>query len=111
MDPDHDAAVALSHAFALAPLEERLEAGGPVSLAEVKAYLIEHITRLLDRNPAMLLSILYRIDVAEGDVKRVFEEAAPPRVPDELADLIIERQLQKVRTRRQHRTREGDAGL
>ena len=99
---DHDAAASISRAFALERLDRRLEAGEQVTMDEVKAYLVEHLTRLLDGNPALLMSILYRIDVAERDVKAVFATCSPPAVPDRLADLIVERQLQKLRLRRQY---------
>jgi hypothetical protein len=98
-----DAASAISQAFALARLDDRLERGAAVTLEEVRAYLVDQITQLLDRNPALLMSILYRIDVAERDVKAVFSSCTPPEVPPRLADLIVARQLQKVQLRRRYR--------
>lgn len=100
---DRTALVTLSRAFDLAPLDQRLDAGEQVSMDEVRAYLVAHIRRLLDRNPALLMSILYRIDVPERDVKATFAGCSPPEVPERLADLIIERQLQKVALRARYR--------
>ncbi len=51
----------------------------------------------------MLMHILYRVDVAERDVKRVFAESAPTDIPPRLADLLIERQLLKLKIRRKSR--------
>jgi len=103
--------LSLSRAFALEPLEARLEAGESLSLDDVRAYLVDRIAALLDANPALLLSILYRIDVAERDVKEVFSDVAPPEMPGRLADLIIERQVQKMRIRQRFRDEDDtDAG-
>jgi hypothetical protein len=94
-----EAAAALVRAFAPdAPAGPEIQ-----SLEQVRAFLVTKIRRLLDRNVAMLMSILYRVDVAEADVMRVLAEAAPDDVAVELADLMIERQLLKVRIRRQYR--------
>lgn len=80
-----------------------LQPGTALSLEDVRRYLIQQIINLLYKNPAMLMSILYRVDVAEWDVKRVFADASPSELPDRLADLLIERQIQKLRIRRQYR--------
>lgn len=98
-----DAVAALSRAFALQPLDQRLDAGETVTLEEIRACLVDHLVQLLDQNPALLMSHLYRIDVAESDVKAVFATCDPPAVPERLADLIIARQLQKIELRERYR--------
>ena len=45
------------------------------------------------------MTILYRIDVSERNVNEIFSKSIPPDVPELIADLIIERQLAKARTR------------
>ncbi len=72
------------------------------TLEEVKAYLRHHLSELLDRNPQRLMSVLYRIDVAERDVHHAFETAAQGALVDVLVELVIQRQLQKVETRRKY---------
>ena len=76
-----------------------------LTIEDVRRYLVERIQTLLAHNPALLLSILYRIDVAEVSVKRVFEQESAADIPSHLADLIVERQLQKVRIRRRYSRR------
>lgn len=71
-------------------------------LEDVKAFLVPRIAEMLNRNPAHLMSILYRVDVAEPRVQQVLQQSPPERIPHDLADLLIERQLQKVRMRRQY---------
>ncbi len=106
MDADHDLTVealeAFAHSFGVAP-EAALEQADTPTLDDVRAFLIEKIIQLLDRNPDMLMHILYRVDVAERNVKRVFAESAPTDIPPHLADLLIERQLLKLRIRRKYR--------
>lgn len=74
-----------------------------LTLDDVRRFLVSRITPLLDRNPAHLMSLLYRIDVAEDRVQEVLASAPPEAIPGALADLIIDRQLQKVRLRRRYR--------
>lgn len=59
------------------------------------------ISRLLDRDMNRFLQILYRIDVSESKVNEAFQGDVAG-LPIRLAQLIIERQLQKVFTRREH---------
>lgn len=68
-------------------------------LAAIRKELVDRIIRLLNTNPEKLMSILYRIDVSEARVNEIFSKALPPDVPDMLAELIIERQIAKAKTR------------
>lgn len=72
-------------------------------LAEIRRRLIERIVELLTRNPERLMAILYRIDVKESAVNEIMSKSFPTEVPIHLADLIIERQLAKARSRAEHR--------
>lgn len=74
-----------------------------MTMADVRHFVRGQIIRLLDENPAFLMSILYRIDVAESDVQDVLASCRHEVIPDRLADLIIERQLEKLRIRRAYR--------
>ncbi|MGI9174212.1 MAG: hypothetical protein ACR2GR_02680 [Rhodothermales bacterium] len=100
-----EAFAVLSQAFSLDAPAARLPASQRPSLEDVRHFLIERIGRLLSEQPALLMSLLYRIDVDEADVRRTLAESPPSRLPADLADLVIERQLAKVRMR--HRYREG----
>ena len=110
MDTDNDltqeALQAFTRSFGIAP-EAALAQADRLTLEDVRRFLIPKITALLDRNPEMLMHILYRVDVAERDVKRVFGESPPKDIPAHLADLLIERQLLKLKIRRAYREKEG----
>ncbi len=84
----------------------RRDLKGPLTMEQVRSLLVDHIARLLDRNLDFLMSALYRIDVSEQAVIHAFNTVPHRDLPDALADLIIERQLQKVRTRRAYKAQE-----
>lgn len=77
-------------------------------LREIRLALVEKIIQLLNSNPERLMAILYRIDVREAVVNEIFATALAPDVPDLIADLIIERQLAKARTRAEHARTDGN---
>ena len=89
----------LAGSFEDAPLEAP---PGALTLEEVKDFVKTHVERLLDTNPGLLMSILYRIDVAEADVQEVMRSARVDEIADHLADLIVRRQLQKLELRRKY---------
>lgn len=63
------------------------------SLKKQLAYIVQH---LLDTNPNHLLNALYRIDLNEDRLKKVFAECLPESIADNIATLIIDRQIQKI---------------
>lgn len=73
-----------------------------VTLDALRAALAARIADLLNRQPDLLMSLLYRIDVAEAAVQAAFASTPPGHLPQALADLVIERQLQKLRWRRHY---------
>ncbi len=73
------------------------------SYDELKRTIAEHIRHLLSSHYEYLLNLLYRIDVDEAKVAETLGSHHPNEVPDILAEMIIERQLQKVVTRQYYR--------
>ena len=73
-----------------------------VSTAEdFQLILTKLIRHLLDNDFESLLNGLYRIDVSEEKVKQAMSSSGD--TAEEIALLIIERELQKVETRRKYR--------
>ena len=103
-----EAVALLTRTFDLEAQPARLSETSVLPWADVRRFLIERIGRLLDANPALLMSLFYRVDVRERDVQRVLSESAPDRLPADLADLIIERLLEKIRLRRRYRRSSAD---
>lgn len=96
----HSAAERIAIAFDIGDVDGLPAA---ITLDDVKRMLTERIIHLLNRNPERLMAILYRIDVAEARVNEIFSTALPPDIPEQLADLIIERQLAKAESRARYK--------
>ena len=64
---------------------------------------VEKVSFLLDNNYDFLVNTLYRIDVSESKLREVFSGKDRQNIPEVLADLIIERQLQKIRFRQKYK--------
>ena len=73
------------------------------SLEEFRKYLTERIKILLDEKFDTLVNILYRIDISEKKLSQLFSGKNRDSILASLADLIIERQLQKIRLRKMYK--------
>lgn len=60
------------------------------------------VTDLLDDDPNMLMSYLYRLDVDEGRIKVVMAYADTTDIATGLATLILDRQLARIRTQKEY---------
>ena len=61
-----------------------------------RARLIENIDYLIHKNPEKLSWILYRVDVNEVFLKQELKENNEQNAAEIIADLMIERELQKI---------------
>jgi hypothetical protein len=66
--------------------------------------LSEVIKDLLANNMEKLLSALYRIDVDERKFKLTLAGSAPEEVHLKIAELVFERELEKQKYRKSHRS-------
>ena len=78
-----------------------------ISFDELQKILSEHVNMLIQKDFQKLLSILYRIDVSEEKLKQMLS------LSDEdagkiIAELIIERQIQKIKSRQQFSQRDNN---
>lgn len=69
-------------------------------LAALRKWLAGEITLLIDCDFQKLLNILYRIDVSEQKTRLALSDDDPAFA---LAGLIIDRELQKVETRKKYK--------
>jgi len=65
--------------------------------------LADKIHELLNSDFQRLISILYRMDVSESRLKLLLKENPDTDAGIIIADLMIERQLQKLRSRQQYK--------
>ena len=66
------------------------------SIREKLAILIAH---LMQNNFEKLCQAMYRLDVSEAKFDRVMHQLPLEEIPFAISDLVIEREMQKVRTR------------
>jgi len=71
-------------------------------MEQLHEYLSRAISELLDRDFNRLLVALYRIDVSEHKVAEAISQENAGEIAPKLATLIIERELQKVITRKKY---------
>ena len=74
-----------------------------ISYEELKEQLSSHINFLIQSDFQKLVSILYRVDVDESKLKHLLKENPGHDASNIIADLVIERQLQKIRSRQENR--------
>jgi hypothetical protein len=77
-----------------------------LSLEELRRLLKKEINHLIQNDFQKLVNILYRIDVNERKLKYLLQENVGEDAPVIIADLIIERQLQKIKSRGQFNQRD-----
>lgn len=68
----------------------------------LKNYLESAISKLLDEDFNRLLNAMYRIDIREDQLADALNTTDQSQVATKIADLIIQRELQKVRSRKKY---------
>ena len=89
-------------------LRQSLEIDLPenISFELLKERLSSHINFLIQSDFQKLVSILYRVDVNESKLKHLLKENQGFDAVNIITDLIIERELQKIRSRQEYRNDE-----
>lgn len=82
-------------------LNRQMDAGfhNTLSAGELREKLIEFINHLIQKDFEKLVSILYRVDVNEKKLKTLLKASPGTDAAVLIADLILERELQKIKTR------------
>ncbi len=93
----------ISKDFDKAGLSSVITPDGIDNLEQLKKHLTRKITELMDTNYEKLINILYRIDINEKKLNDLFGSKNREFIPARLAELIIERQLQKISFRNRYR--------
>lgn len=70
------------------------------SLEELRKKLSAYINQLINTDFEKLISLLYRIDVNETKLRCLLDASEGRNAAQLIADLIIERQLQKIESRK-----------
>lgn len=70
-----------------------------LSMDELRHHLTRHIEHLINHDFDKLVHHLYRIDVNENKLRYLLQEGGGENAAGLIADLVIERQLQKIENR------------
>ncbi|MAT59699.1 MAG: hypothetical protein CMF23_17130 [Ignavibacteriae bacterium] len=68
------------------------------NFGEIRKLLAERIAELAEKNFDKLINSLYRMDINEKKLHEVLYAKEKENIPSLIADLIIERQVQRIRT-------------
>ena len=79
--------------------ELAIELPEKLSFEELQNKLDAHINHLIQHHFEKLVSLLYRIDVSEAKIKLLLQLQPNEDAAKIIAALIIERQLEKIKTR------------
>ena len=98
------------HTNLISDINQSLEISLPdtISLEELKQKLSLHINHLINHDFEKLVYYLYRVDVNENKMRQLLEQKEGENAAGLIADLVIERQLQKIKSRQQFRQRDND---
>ncbi|MCW3120145.1 MAG: hypothetical protein JWM28_4227 [Chitinophagaceae bacterium] len=77
---------------------------------QLHATLSQYINHLIVHNFTQLVNLLYRLDVNEKKLQQWLLENTAEDAGKIIADLIIERQLQKIRSRKQYKQQDDSIG-
>ena len=80
-----------------------LEIPGKTTREQMITFLAERINYLITNDFTQLLQVLYRIDVSEQKLRTLLKQNAGTDAGRIIAVLVIERQLEKLRSREQFR--------
>lgn len=77
-----------------------------ITLDELQIQLSAHINQLIQTDFQKLIYLLYRIDVSEPKLKQLLQQHPEEDAGKIIAALIIDRQLEKIKTRQQFSRRD-----
>ena len=76
------------------------------TLDDLKKALSIRILDLLDKNLERLLSMLYRVDLNQKKLDEIFETGSKDEIAMKIAESVIDRQLEKIKTREFYKNEE-----
>ncbi len=84
-------------------INQSLEISLPVTISseEIKEKLTAFINDLINHDFEKLVFYLYRIDVNEAKMKKLLDQRDGENAAGLIADLIIERQIEKIKSRKE----------
>jgi hypothetical protein len=78
-----------------------IELSAAISFTELEETLAAYVNELIQKDFEKLVSLLYRVDVNENKLKGLLDLCADENAGKIIAQLIIERQQQKINSRKE----------
>ena len=100
-DSSGDAALHVAiHSALVTQLAESwgIESSGD-DIEKLKEILAARVSEMLWKNHSKFMNALYRLDVSERKISEIFKTLSADKQPRALAEAILERELQKAKTR------------
>ena len=88
--------------YDIIPGSFELEKVNEITIEQIQKVLTARIREMLDKNLEKLLHILYRIDVSQKKTDKIFNSPFKDEIAENLAAAVIERQLEKIETRKKY---------
>lgn len=73
-----------------------------INMANIRDLIKDQISDMIENDLPKLYNLLYRIDVDEEDLKIKLKDSALSDSAELITDMIIERQLKKLQSRKDH---------
>ena len=91
-------------------INQSLEINLPVSISidELRQKLTAYVNSLINHDFEKLVYYLYRIDVNETKMRQLLAQKEGENAAGLITDLIIERQMKKIKSRREFRQQDND---
>ena len=97
--------------FNLTTIDSKVAAASEIELHQDKNFFNElsaQLNKMINENFEQLIALLYRIDVSENKLKNILAAEKSALSGDILAQLIIERQLEKLEARKKYKKDAGE---
>lgn len=91
----------------ITPIAIRVSENSDSAYSELFSQILPQIEKLQKENFQNFYSLMYRIDISEGQIKKAMEQAKDRSFAEVISDLILKRELIKVVTRKRFSIGEG----
>jgi hypothetical protein len=77
-----------------------------ISYEKLKEAIAAYVHSLIEKDFNKLISLLYRLDINEGKLRLLLHNHSEVNAGNIIAEMIIERQVQKIKSRREFKQRD-----
>lgn len=86
--------------------ELAIDSAEAFSLEELTERLVNYINWLIQNDFQKLVNLLYKVDIQENKLRSVLRDNPDENAAELIAQLMIERQMQKIKTRQDYKPKD-----